>query len=750
MAHPDPGRPTPPQPGPADVSSDAAAESPAQQSQRQTLEQFPRERAATQSFRAGAPRAVRIARDHSQALFLRSEASDDPVLNLWRVDLTQTRADDAQSPETVVANARTLATDNIDRLPAAERARRERLREAGQGITDYSTDNDQTKVCFVLSGSLWLLDLTNGTSALLVEAGVTSPTMDPTGTWVAFNQDSGLHVIAADTAATPQRRTLCSEPAPEVTWGQAEFLAAEEMGRYRGFWWAPRGDRLLVTRVDESPVSQWALGDPANPAQSVRTVRYPAAGTANAVVQLHLVSLDGSTTAVTWDVDEYEYLASVNWSRWGPPLVCVQPRDQRCVVTLSVDPETGTTTERSRRSEPDWTDLIPGAPVWTASGIVDTDVDVATDTRRLVIGADRAALTPAGLQIRAVVAADAHAVTVLASANAISQGFYAVALPDPTETAVQTGSAVQPMLLSEPGGWAVGAGTASAFAISRADPTTPRTRTTVTSNGHTIEIASMAATSAIRPSPTFFAAGDVGLDTAVLWPTDYDGHRELPIIMSPYGGPHAQRVIDAASAYLTEQWMADHGFCVIVADGPGTPRTPDFERAVHRDLVTGPLHGQVAALEAALARYPGQLDAKRVGIRGWSFGGYLAALAILERPDVFQAAVAGAPVTQWALYDTHYTERYLGTPQDHPEAYAASDLTLHAEALSGQLLIVHGLNDDNVFAAHTLRLSSALLAAGKPHTVLPLTGVSHMTPQEVVAQNLLRLDLQFLQQALQH
>jgi dipeptidyl-peptidase-4 len=207
-------------------------------------------------------------------------------------------------------------------------------------------------------------------------------------------------------------------------------------------------------------------------------------------------------------------------------------------------------------------------------------------------------------------------------------------------------------------------------------------------------------------------------------------------------------VLTARGAYLTSQWFADHGFAVVVVDGRGTPgRGPAFEREVHGDLAGPVLQDQVDALHAVAERHP-DLDLTRVGIRGWSFGGYLAALAVLRRPDVFHAAVAGAPVTDWALYDTHYTERYLGHPDTCPEAYTRSSLIADAPALTRPLLLVHGLADDNVVAAHTLRLSSALLAAGRPHSVLPLSGVTHMTPQEVVAENLLLLQVQFLEQAL--
>jgi dipeptidyl-peptidase-4 len=207
-------------------------------------------------------------------------------------------------------------------------------------------------------------------------------------------------------------------------------------------------------------------------------------------------------------------------------------------------------------------------------------------------------------------------------------------------------------------------------------------------------------------------------------------------------------VLKAHGAFLASQWLADQGFAVVVADGRGTPgRGLAWERAVHRDLATPALEDQVDALYAA-AELDRRLDLSRVAIRGWSFGGYLAALAVIRRPDVFHAAVAGAPVTEWRLYDTHYTERYLGDPYEDPESYDRCSLLHHAAALQRPLLLIHGLADDNVVAAHTLRLSQRLMEAGRMHSVLPLSGVTHMTPQEGVAENLLLLQVAFLRQAL--
>ena len=251
----------------------------------------------------------------------------------------------------------------------------------------------------------------------------------------------------------------------------------------------------------------------------------------------------------------------------------------------------------------------------------------------------------------------------------------------------------------------------------------------------------------VHPEPTFHVVGHRGLRSAVLVPEGHDGS-PLPVLLDPYGGPHAQRVQRARSQFLTSQWFADQGFAVVVVDGRGTPgRGPSWERTVHGDLAGPVLEDQVDALQA-LAAVDRRLDLGRVAIRGWSFGGYLAALAVLRRPDVFHAAVAGAPVTDWRLYDTHYTERYLGDPATEPENYARTDLCVEAAWLERPLLLVHGLADDNVLAAHTLQLSRALLEAGRPHRVLPLSGVTHMTPQVDVAENLLRVQLEFLREAL--
>jgi dipeptidyl-peptidase-4 len=260
-------------------------------------------------------------------------------------------------------------------------------------------------------------------------------------------------------------------------------------------------------------------------------------------------------------------------------------------------------------------------------------------------------------------------------------------------------------------------------------------------------IQSCAETALVQPKVRIQAVGPRGIPVAIVLPND-GATTQLPVLFDPYGGPHAQRVVASRNAYLSSQWFADQGFVVVIADGVGTPgKGSEWERDVLNDLAQVVLDDQVEIVRALEDLEP-RADTTRVGIRGWSFGGYLAALAVLRRGDVFHAGVAGAPVTDWRLYDTHYTERYVGNPTIDDTYYKTTSLLTDAHLLERPLLIIHGLADDNVVAAHTLQLSSALLEAGKPHEVLPLSGVTHMTPQEVVAENLLLHQLEFLKRAL--
>ncbi|MEJ2865689.1 S9 family peptidase [Actinomycetospora flava] len=694
------------------------------------MSSFPRRQAATRRFTLGAPRRPTVSPDGGRVVFLRSRAGDDPVTCLWLLDV-------ASGEEHLLVDPLTLDVPGEEDLPPEERARRERVREQSGGVVEYALDAAARLAVFVLSGRAFTVELVPGAqpAPLPVDGPVVDPRPDPTGARVAFVRDGTLHVHELSTGTTHVLAGPADDDGPGVTWGLAEFVAAEEMNRYRGYWWSPDGSQLAVARVDDAPVERWWIADPAHPDRAPVETAYPAAGTANADVTLALVDLDG--TRVPVDLGEgTEYLAAVAWDVHDL-LVTVSTRDQRRVDLRRVDPDSGESTLLVSETDDVWVDLVPGVSAHLGDGVLVRCAEL-DDTRRLLVGDE--AVTPRGLQVRGVADVDGDTVLFTASERPEDVTLWAWSR--------QGGAArVGPQY----GVWA-GRRAGGVTVLAGGDLDADGTRTWVrTAEGRTVGVTSHAESPGLQPAVRRVATDAGGPSVAVVLPTGHvPGSRRLPVLLDPYGGPHAQRVLATRGMFLTSQWFADQGFAVVVADGRGTPgRGPAYERAVWGDLAGPVLDDQVAALHAA-AEQVGDLDLDRVGIRGWSFGGYLAALAVLRRPDVFHAAVAGAPVTDWRLYDTHYTERYLGHPDQHPDAYARSSITEDpgAQSPARPLMLVHGLADDNVVAAHTLRLSSSLLAAGHPHTVLPLSGVTHMTPQEVVAENLLLLQVAFLRDAL--
>ena len=715
-----------------------------------TTDDFPLRWAATGRFGRGAPRSVHPVGEHG-VLFVRSIDGRDPRGDLWWLDL-------ASGTETMLVAVADLAADDTD-LPAAERARRERLREGGAGITAYTCHPDGTVAMFALGGRLYAVDLPSATGPagsagppvgavreLPVPGPVVAPVLGAAG--VAWH--AGGRLWGADLDGS---RVRALTPDDGAQWGLADFIAAEELDRMRGFWWSPDGTALLVARVDESDVARWWISDPAQPQTPPREHRYPAAGTVNATVSLWLVPFLGGGDAREVlrvgpgaagadhpagppDGLDYEYLAQVSW-RGGDALVQLLSRDQRDCSVVTVD-AAGATRVVATWTDDCWVDVVAGTPRWLADGrLLTLRRDRGAD--RLRVFADEEPISPADLQVRSVLGEAADGIIVRAATT-----------PATSDLLLINADGVEPLLV---GGWHNGSLHGHILVTTGAHrPIDSRPAVTWGTAVHQVDatgtltsaiaITSRAESPDLTPAPVFGSVGHVQI--AVLLPRD-GGEGPLPVLMLPYGGPHAQKVMAAGPAFIEAQWWADRGYAVVVADGRGTPGvSPSWERAVAGDLATPALADQVQALDEAARLFPSRLDLTRVGIMGWSFGGYLSALAVLRRPDRFHAAVAGAPVTEWRLYDTAYTERYLGHPNAAPDAYRGSSLLPLAGELSRPLLLIHGLADDNVVAAHTLRLSSALLAAGRSHAVLPLSEVTHMTPQPVVAANLMRAQADFL------
>jgi dipeptidyl-peptidase 4 len=696
-------------------------------------------------FTLGAPRSFRLSPDGDTVVFLRSRGGTDPVTCLWALDV-------ATATERLIADPAELGKAGAQDDPV-EKARRERVRERAGGIVAFATDAACTVAAFSLGGAVYLADLRpdGGMLELPTMTPAADPRPDPTAAYVAYVNDGTLRVHEIATGA--DRALADPKGADGITFGLAEFIAAEEMDRNRGYWWAPDGSAILTARVDENPVQFWHIADPANPAAEARPVRYPAAGTPNAAVSVFVAPLAGELTEVSWDSAALPYLVTASWdSETGHPLLVVASRDQRDMRILAVDPATGGTSLVRADRDPSWLDIVPGVPASLPGGQIVWTADIG-GAKRIVAGtaAEHLAGTatvrsPDTINVREVIGTDGDAVLFTASAqdpasiSVWSSGPAGVEQLTPAEGVYVAQQAAGTLLLVS----RTLAGTAASVQVLRSG-SGGQPHAEVARIGTLAETPDLPAP---RPQLTW-SGGPSRIRMAIVLPSWYTpGSAKLPVLCDPYGGPHGQRVMSSGAAYLNSQWFAEQGFAVVVADGRGTPgRGPEWDRAVTGDLAGPVLSDQVEALYSAAEQCP-DLDLTKVGIRGWSFGGYLAALAVLRRPDVFHVGIAGAPPTDWRLYDTCYTERYLGLPDAEPETYAQSSLLADAPRLSRPLLLIHGLADDNVVVAHSLRLSAALLAAGRPHSVLPLSGVTHMASQEDVAENLLLLQVDFLRRSL--
>lgn len=445
----------------------------------------------------------------------------------------------------------------------------------------------------------------------------------------------------------------------------------------------------------------------------------------------------------------------------------------------------GSTRVLEEHSNAYWLDLIHGTPAFTPNGrLICAMNDMDADTNRLT--ANGVPFTPAGLQVREVI--DVTDDDVLCVVQRTPELLPDDSLPFLWQSnaadhdarsfdvvSIRYDGTWEPLTYA-PGQWTMSRAGSGCVVTGRGmDDATVQMQhcmNIATTDENGTDVASMvvapienhAETPGFTPNVHFTRLGERGLYTAIVLPSassEYAHADTLPVLMKPYGGPGFQQVVESQSFYWDAQWWADQGYIVVTADGRGTTgRGPKWDRAIYETMKSVTLEDQVDAVRAlpkALATLAAQEnkessetaipqpDLNRVAMIGWSYGGFLSALAVLEAPETFAAACAGAPPTDWTLYDTHYTERYLGLD---PAVYERNSIIADAPQLDRPLMLIHGFADDNVTIAHSLRLSQALMAAGRKHTFLPLTGITHMTNDETVAENLLILQRDFLAEAL--
>jgi len=703
---------------------------------------FLRQYAKTRRFLSGRPVMPQFLADPQQMLFLRSPP-DSPVQTLFRLDAKTGKTVEVLTPESLLQGAQQTLT-------AEEKARLERLRVSARGFTSYRLSKDKSRVAVSLSGKLYVVDLASGKSQALKtgNGAAVDPRFSPNGKHLAYVRETD--VFAVDLKTGKERR-LTRGGSELKTHGLAEFVAQEEMSRHQGFWWSGDSKFIAYQEADLTEVEQLRVQDAFHPEKAPDAFAYPRAGKQNARVRLGIVSAEGGSTVwARWDAEKYPYLATVKWPRNGELTLVVQDRRQREEQVLAVNPKTGATRMLLTEKDEAWLNLDQEFPRWLEDGsgfLWYTERNGAAEVElRAKDGSLSRSWVPPSAHFVAFAGVDEKAGQLYFTANpeVIRTQLFRAQPGKPPERVTLEG--LSPgwveAELSEDG---------QALRISHTSVAAmPRTYLYSVDGKRLAELPSVADEPDVALKVEFRKVKVAEeLHAAIFRPRTQKPGQKLPVILSVYGGPSSSTVRDVMREHLLSQWYADLGFIVVKVDNRGTPnRHRSFEKAIVDDFSKVILDDQVAALHALGKELP-ELDLTRVGIEGWSFGGYLSALAVLKRPDVFRVAVAGAPVVDWTDYDTHYTERYLGLPQQNVEGYKNSSLLTYADKLARPLLLIHGTADDNVYFLHTLKLSDALFRAGKPHGVLPLSGLTHMVPDPLYTERLYERVAQYLADGLQ-
>lgn len=688
------------------------------------------------------PRGLKLSPDGRLVTLLKPRPDEKERLDLWAIDTTT-------GAERMLVDSKKMGS-GAD-LSEAEKMQRERDRSVAgnSGIVTYDWASDGKALLVPIDGDLYLAGVDGGVRRLTnTPQGELNGLVSPKGEFVSFVRDGNLFVQPIG----GQERQLTQGASDTVNWGVAEFVAQEEMDRRTGYWWSPDDKLIAVAKVDESQVgvvTRMAIGGEDT---KVYQQRYPAAGMANALVDLYVMKPDGSgQVKVDLGQDRDIYVARVDWSKDGRTLyVQRQSRDQKRLDLLAVDPASGKAkvvlTEKARtwiNLSDNFRSLRDGSFLWWSE---------KTGHGHLyhVKGARWTALTSGDWEVRDVVGVNEHQGVVYFTGNRetpLEQQLYVAPL---------AGNGTLRQLTSS--GWwndAVTYGTSSRFIISRSNADQPRQVYLADRDGKRLQWISQNAIASDHPYAPYLAGhassrfGTIKatdgstLYTRIMTPKLEAGKR-YPVFMLHYGGPGAGRVATNQWVSPIYQYLVDQGWIVFAIDNRGTPdRGKAFEDHIYRAMGTVEVEDQLAAVDWLKAQP--YVDPNRIATYGWSYGGYMTLKLLEKAPGVFAAAIAGAPVTRWELYDTHYTERYLGRPQDKPSAYPSSGAVEPAVAIKDPLLLIHGMSDDNVVFDNSTALMARMQEAAVPFEMMVYPGQTHRVGGPGVSVHLWRTIENFLE-----
>ena len=608
-----------------------------------------------------------------------------------------------------------------------EELRKQRLRQMSGGISQYFWTSDN-KIVFKMDGDIFVLDNLDSTPRLLVDASEFSamdPKVSPNGKNLAFVSLGEIYIVRLE-GGHPVKLT---DGKAGTTRGLAEYIAQEEMGRSSGYWWSPDSKSIAFIEVDETNIPEFILTNLGDELVPNEAYRYPFAGCDNADVRLGITDLHGN---MSWaDTSNYEYIARVNWTKKGSLVVQCQTRDQTRLDLLKFDSSlNGSTIILSEQSDV-WVNLH--------------DMFRALDDEEFIWASERTGyrhiyhydcdgnqkrqITDGKWQVDNLVAVDQEKKLIYFTSSAdssLESNFYRINFD---------GSDFQ-RLSTIPGIHTVVCDVQSNLYVDtiHSASLTPVVHLSKISDDQNISIIHNTLDTRVekfnlRP-PEFVkiaSKNDDQLNGAIFFPDESFGEGPHPTILYVYGGPHAQLVTNSwnLTASLRIQYFREQGYLVFVLDNRGSARQGLlFESHIKNRMGSVEIEDQLSGIEWLIKK--GYSDQSKIGVYGWSYGGYMALMCLAQVPEVFKVAVAGAPVTSWDGYDTHYTERYMGTPVSNPDGYVNSSVMEYASNIRGELMLIHGLIDENVHFRHSARLINALISFNKKYDLVLFPKERHM------------------------
>jgi len=683
---------------------------------------------ANPSLAGPVARGVSLSPDGELVAFLRAREDDVDVLDLWAAPTG------AGEPFKLI-DARALVPD-AGELSEAEKARRERMRISQRGVVEYSWDEQGRYILAPLEGDIFLASREGGDIRRLTEtaADEIDAKVSPKGNFVSFVRDQDL--VVYDLSAGTET-AITSDGEGLTTWATAEFIAQEEMDRDTGYWWSPDERYIALQRTDESTVDIVPRLDITGGGATVVEQRYPRAGRPNAVVDLYVHDRQsGQRIKVDLGTNPDIYLARVNWSADGRTLyVQRQSRDQKTLDLLSVDPATGASRVIVTQTSNAWVPLTHDFRVLDNGDFIWSSEE--TGWKHLYL------YNREGRRLRAITRG-AYPIKGLAGINAATGDvFFTASMRDGREQPIEQQlfraslrRTVDPVAVTPAGGW-WGASmnrTGTAYVGSYSDLNTPPQTGLYQADGTFVR---WIEENRLQPGHPFYPfasrRGEVTFGTldshgeTLVWqmttPPGFDPTKTYPVVMQVYGGPSGGGVKRAWQG-ATTQLLTEAGYIIFRLDNRGEgDRSAAFKQALYLKMGQPEIDDQV--LGADYLRSLPYVDDARIAMMGWSYGGFMSLMAITEPRMGLAAAAAGAPPTEWSLYDTHYTERYMSTPEGNVEGYAASDVIPRLPNMTGRLLLMHGMADDNVILENSTRVIDALQSRSMPFELMLYPGQRH-------------------------